>query len=316
MKVFVAGGTGVLGRALLPVLVAAGHEVTATTRYPLRTGPIEAAGARAVVCDALDPGSMARAVAGAGPEVVVHQLTALPDRYATLRRGAVATNRLRRGATRILVDAAVQAGARRVVAESIAFLYAPGEGLADEAAPVWTQAPGPYAAMIAAVVALENTVTGTPGIDGVVLRYGTLYGPGTWFGADGDLIKRLRRRQFPVVGSGAGLTSFLHVDDAATATARALDAEVPAGIYNVTDDDPVRWRELLPELADLLGAKPPLSVPAWLARPLAGAIGISVMTQQRAATSAKAKREFGWQPRYTTWRQGFVAELEGTSPSR
>lgn len=316
VRVLVAGGTGALGRALLPVLVAAGHEVTATTRYPWRAGPIDAAGARAVLCDALDPGSVARAMASAEPEVVVHQLTALPDRYAKLRRGSEATNRLRCEGTRILVDAAVQAGARRVVAESIAFLYAPGDGLADEAAPVWTDAPDPYGAMIAALVSLENTVTGAPGIEGVVLRYGTLYGPRTWFGADGDLTRRLRRRQFPVVGSGEGVTSFLHVDDAASAAARALDADAPAGIYNVADDDPVRWRELLPALADLLDAKPPLSVPTWLARPVAGAIGIAVMTQQRGATSAKAKRDLGWQPRYTTWRQGFAADLEEKSWSR
>lgn len=313
MRVLVAGATGVLGRALLPVLIAAGHEVVGTTRSPSRTGSIEAAGATAAVCDALDPKAVQQAVTRARPEVVIHQLTALPDSFAKLRRGSEATNRLRREGTRTLVEAAIAAGTGRVIAESVAFLYPPsGQELAREEEPIWTDAPQPYATMIAALGELERTVTRTPDIEGVVLRYGTLYGPGTWYAPDGDLTIRLRRRQMPIVGSGAGVTSFLHVNDAATATTRALSKSASGGIYNVTDDDPVAFCDLLPALAALLDAKPPVHLPAWLARPFAGAVGVMVMTEQRGAANDNAKRELGWQPHYASWRDGFAAEFGQT----
>lgn len=307
MKVFVAGATGVLGRPLVPALVAAGHEVTGTTRSSAKLASIEAAGATGVVCDALDRSSVQRAVATAAPEVVIHQLTALPDSVTKLRRGSEATNRLRREGTRNLVDAAVAVGARRIIAESIAFLYPPTGPLATEDTPRWQDGAEPYASLIGALTELEEKVTGTPGIEGIVLRYGTLYGPGTWYAADGDLTTQLRKRRLPVVGSGGGVTSFLHVDDAATATVAALDRGAP-GIYNVADDDAVTFADLFPALAALLGAKPPRHVPAWLARPLAGAAGIAVMTGQRGASSEKARRELGWQPSYPSWREGFAAE--------
>jgi len=314
MKVFVAGATGVLGRALVPVLVAAGHDVVGSTRSASRTGLIEAAGATAVICDALDPDAVHRTVTEAAPEVVIHQLTALPDSFAKLRRGSEPTNRLRREGTRHLVEAAVAAGTRRVIAESIAFLYPPSRpGLAGEEEPIWIDAPQAYATMIAALAELEHTVTRTPGIEGIVLRYGTLYGPGTFYAPHGDLIRQLRKRRMPIVGSGAGITSFLHVNDAATATTRALRNGAP-GVYNVIDDDPVAFQDLLPTLAALLDAKPPLRVPAWLARPLAGSVGIAVMTQQRGAANEKAKRELGWQPHYSTWRDGLAAELSQKAP--
>ena len=243
-------------------------DVVGSTRSTSRTGLIEAAGASAVVCDALDPETVRRAVTDAAPEVVIHQLTALPDSFAKLRRGSEPTNRLRREGTRHLVEAAVSAGTGRVIAESIAFLYPPSRpGLAGEEEPIWSDAPQPYATMIAALAELKRTVTGTPGIEGIVLRYGTLYGPGTYFATDGDFTRQLRKRRMPIVGSGAGITSFVHVDDAATATLRALHNGAPRGIYNVTDDDPVAFRDLLPTLAALLEAKPPLRLPAWLARP-------------------------------------------------
>jgi nucleoside-diphosphate-sugar epimerase len=298
----------------VPLLVEAGHDAVGTTRFPSRTGLIEAAGATAVVCDALDPDSVHRAVADAAPEVVIHQLTALPGSFAKLRRGSAPTNRLRREGTHKLVEAAISAGARRVIAESIAFLYSPELGLAGEEEPIWTDAPQPYAAMIAALTELERTVTATPGIEGIVLRYGTLYGPGTYYGRDGDLIRRLRKRRMPIIGSAAGMTSFLHVNDAATATLQALQYGAPGGIYNVTDCDPVAFRDLLPTLAALLDAKPPLHIPAWLARPLAGSVGVSVMTQQRGAANNKAKRELRWQPHYGSWRDGFASEY-GHKPS-
>jgi nucleoside-diphosphate-sugar epimerase len=310
MKVFVAGATGVLGRPLVRALVAAGHEVVGTTRTPAKVNAIEADGAKGVLCEALDRDAVFAAVTSAQPDVVVHQLTDLPDRITRMRKSREATNRLRREGTRYLVDAAKEAGARRVVAESIAFLYAPtGPGIADEDAPVWGSAPEPYGSMIGALIDLENTVIGTPGIEGVVLRYGVLYGPGTWYARDGSMANLVRKRRLPIVGDGAGLSSFLHVDDAARATLAALE-HGSQGIYNIVDDAPVTYREHLTELAKLLGAKPPHRVPVRLVRLLpASGIAASVMTEQRGASNGKAKRELGWAPQYRTWRDGFRAEF-------
>ncbi|MDT4922363.1 MAG: hypothetical protein QOG01_76 [Pseudonocardiales bacterium] len=309
MRVFVAGATGVLGRPLVPALVQAGHEVTGTTRSPARTGGIEAAGATAVVCDALDRDAVHRAVEAAGPQVVIHQLTALPDRFAKLRKGSPDTNRLRTVGTRHLVDAAVSAGARRVIAESIAFLYEPsGPRIADEQSPVWPDAPEPFGSMIGALRELERIVTTTEGIEGVVLRYGALYGPGTWYAPDGDMTMQVRKRRLPIVGSGDGLNSFVHVDDAAAATVRAVAQGAP-GVYNIVDDEPVAYREHLPAFAELIGARPPRHLPTWPVRVLAGSVAVASLTQQRGASNAKAKRELGWTPRYPTWREGFAAEF-------
>jgi nucleoside-diphosphate-sugar epimerase len=309
MRVFVAGATGVLGRPLVPALVQAGHEVTGTTRSPARTGGIEAAGATAVVCDALDRDAVHRAVEAAGPQVVIHQLTALPDRFAKLRKGSPDTNRLRTEGTRHLVDAAVSAGARRVIAESIAFLYEPsGPRIADEQSPVWPDAPEPFGSMIGALRELERIVTTTEGIEGVVLRYGALYGPGTWYAPDGDMTMQVRKRRLPIVGSGDGLNSFVHVDDAAAATVRAVAQGAP-GVYNIVDDEPVAYREHLPAFAELIGARPPRHLPTWPVRVLAGSVAVASLTQQRGASNAKAKRELGWTPRYPTWREGFAAEF-------
>jgi nucleoside-diphosphate-sugar epimerase len=309
MRVFVAGATGVLGRPLVPALVQAGHEVTGTTRSPARTGGIEAAGATAVVCDALDRDAVHRAVEAAGPQVVIHQLTALPDRFAKLRKGSPDTNRLRTEGTGHLVDAAVSAGARRVIAESIAFLYEPsGPRIADEQSPVWPDAPEPFGSMIGALRELERIVTTTEGIEGVVLRYGALYGPGTWYAPDGDMTMQVRKRRLPIVGSGDGLNSFVHVDDAAAATVRAVAQGAP-GVYNIVDDEPVAYREHLPAFAELIGARPPRHLPTWPVRVLAGSVAVASLTQQRGASNAKAKRELGWTPRYPTWREGFAAEF-------
>ena len=309
MRVFVAGATGVLGAPLVRALVAAGHEVTGTSRTGARAASVEAAGGRGVVCDALDRDAVFAAVAEAAPEVVVHQLTALPEKFAQLRKGSDATNRLRREGTRHLVDAAVAAGSRRVIAESIAFLYAPsGPAVASEDLPVWTSAAQPFGGMLDAVTELERIVLNTDGIEGVVLRYGALYGPGTWYAPDGDITNQVRKRLMPIVGDGGGLTSFVHVDDAAAATVRALDAGGP-GIYNITDDAPVPYRELLPEFAALLGAKPPRHMPRWLVRAVAGPVAAVSVTEQRGAANAKAKSELGWNLRYPTWKDGFRAEF-------
>jgi nucleoside-diphosphate-sugar epimerase len=312
MRVFVAGATGVLGRPLVRELVAAGHQVVGTTRTPGKVNSIEADGATGVLCDALDRDAVHAAVSSAQPEVVVHQLTDLPERISGLRRAANATNRLRQEGTRNLVDAAKAAGARRVVAESIAFLYAPtGPGICTEDAPVWGTAARPYGPMIRAVTDLEDAVTGVAGVEGVVLRYGTLYGPGTWYAPDGAYTDLVRKRRLPLIGDGAGFVSFLHVDDAATATRQALDHGAP-GIYNVVDDRPVTYREFLPAFARLVGAKPPRHVPAWLLRAVGGAIAVELMTRQRGASNVKAMTELDWTPRYRNWRDGFAAEF-GTS---
>lgn len=309
MKIFLAGATGVLGRPLVAALVEAGHAVTGTTRSPARTAAIEAAGATPVVCDALDRDAVLRAVADARPEVVIHELTSLPPRFIELRKGTEATNRLRSQGTRNLVDAAVAAGTRRVVAESIAFLYTPaGPPVADEQSPTWTDAPAPFDATLDALLDLERIVTGTGAIEGVVLRYGALYGPGTWYAPDGDMTTQVRKRRLPVVGNGGGRTSFVHVDDAASATVQAVSQGAP-GTYNIVDDLPVSYADLLPEFAELIGAKPPRRLPAWLVRRLAGSLAVTSMTEQRGASNAKAKRELGWQPRYPTWRDGFAAEF-------
>lgn len=309
MKVFVAGAAGVLGAPLVRALVDAGHEVTGTSRTGARAATVEAAGGHGVVCDALDRDAVFAAVRAAEPEVVIHQLTALPARSLDLRKGSDATNRLRREGTRHLVDAAVAAGARRVLAESIAFLYEPtGPLIATEESPVMTVSSGPFGALLEALKDLERIVLTTDGIEGLVLRYGALYGPGTWYAADGDITERVRKRGMPIIGDGGALTSFLHVEDAAAATVRALTAGAP-GIYNITDDAPVPFRELLPELATLLGAKPPRRLPRWLVRAVAGPVAASSLTEQRGASNAKAKRELGWTPRYPTWRDGFRAEF-------
>jgi nucleoside-diphosphate-sugar epimerase len=299
VKVFVAGATGVIGRALVPALLDAGHAVTGTTRSPERAAALETRGATAAVCDALDREGLARAVTGAAPDAVVHALSDLPARYDKLAQDVGATNRLRTEGTRNLVDAA--AGAR-LVATSIAFLYAPeGAAIQDEDGRPWTDAPAPLDATIRALLELERTVTAAQGI---VLRLGWLYGPGTWFAPGGDVARRVRRRLFPIVGDGGGINSWLHVDDAAAAILRALETGSP-GVYNVVDDTPVAFRDWLPEYARALGAPRPLRVPAWLARLAAGRLALATMTTQRGATNARARRELGWAPQYRDWRAGF-----------
>lgn len=302
MRVLIAGATGALGRPLVPLLVAARHQVWGTTRRTDRHHLIADAGATPLTCDALDRASLERTLDTARPEAVVHHLTALPTNWGSLRRGTPETDRLRREGTQNLVDAAVNAGVRRLVAESIAFLYAAGHGPAPEDDPAWLDAPGRYADTISAVLELER-ISQAAALDAVVLRYGALYGPDTWWAADGDIVRRIRQRALPVIGDGAGMTSFLHVDDAAHATARALDPSIPPDVYNVVDDDPVSFAALLPTVAASLGARPPRNLPQWLARPLAGAAGTAVMTQQRAADNTRAKDVLGWSPERPTWRE-------------
>jgi len=243
----------------------------------------------------------------AQPEAVVHLLTSLPPRLDYRDKEALApTNRVRGEGTRNLVAAAKAAGVRRLIAESVAFFYAPeGDWVKDEEAPLFLDAPPPFGTAATALAELERQVLGAEGIEGVVLRYGWLYGPGTYYAADGSLTEDARKRKAPVVGKGTGTFSFVQVEDAAAATVAALERGAP-GAYNVVDDEPAPMREWAPAFAAAVGARKPLRVPAWLARLLAGPGAVAMATQLRGASNAKAKRELGWQPRYPSWRQGFA----------
>jgi nucleoside-diphosphate-sugar epimerase len=315
MKVFVAGASGAIGRPLVRQLLAAGHEVTGMTRCPEKAEEIGAVGAGAVVCDVFDAEALRDAVVAAAPGVVVHALTALPAKYDPKSDYLVATNRIREEGTRNLIAAARAAGARRLIAESVAFFYRPeGERVKDEEAPFAGEAPGNFGAAMKAVAELERQVLGTEGIEGVVLRFGWLYGPGTYYDRGGQQAEDVRKRRLPIVGAGTGVFSFVHVEDAASAIVAALDHGAP-GAYNVADDEPAPLREWVPVYAQALGAKPPRRVPAWLARLVAGAELTGGALEMRGASNAKAKHELGWEPAYPSWRQGFAESLRGGGDS-
>jgi 2-alkyl-3-oxoalkanoate reductase len=308
VRVFVAGATGAIGRPLLALLVAEGHEVTGMTRSPERAAAVRAAGAEAAVADALDADAVTAAVRQARPEAVVHQLTAIPQRLDARKivRDFALTDRLRTEGTRHLV-AAAQAADARIVAQSIAFAYAPGPPgtVHVEDDPLIADPPAQFKRSAAAVAELERVVLGAGGL---ALRYGYFYGPGTSISARGSLGEEVARRRLPIVGGGHGVWSFIHVEDAAHATAAAL-TRGSAGAYNVVDDEPAPVHEWAPAFADALGAKPPRRVPAWLARPLAGEYGVYTMTRTQGASNARAKAELGWAPRHASWREGFRTAL-------
>jgi 2-alkyl-3-oxoalkanoate reductase len=306
MRVFVAGASGAIGRPLVPRLVAAGHEVTGTTRSERSAEAIRAAGASAAIVDALDADALREAVERAAPEAIVHELTALPERFNPRKRGLYdATNRIRREGTSNLLDAARAAGVRRFVCQSIAFAYAPAAKpvVMDEEAPLNLEAPPPFSEGIRVIAEMEGMVLGAEGLEGLVLRYGWFYGPGTYYGEGGSMAADVRKRRFPVVGSGSGLFSFIHTDDAADATVAAVERGAP-GVYNVVDDEPAALRDWVPAYAEAIGAPPPRRVPVWLARLVAGKMASS-MNAQPGASNAKAKRELGWEPRWSSWREGF-----------
>ncbi|HEX3316649.1 MAG TPA: NAD(P)-dependent oxidoreductase [Solirubrobacteraceae bacterium] len=314
MKVFVAGATGALGRALVPQLVAAGHEVTGMTRSPAKAEAVRALGAQPAIADALDPDAVAEAVARAAPEVIVHELTALSGTLDMrhIDRAFATTNRLRIEGTDHLLAAGRAVGARRFVAQSYAgWPFArTGGPVKSEDDPLDPDPPAQLRRMLDAIRHLEDAVTGIDWGDGVVLRYGGFYGPGTGASADpeAEMTKPVRARRFPVIGDGGGVWSFVHIADAATATVAAVE-HGEQGIYNVVDDEPAKVRDWLPGLARALRAKPPRRVPRWLGRLVAGEAGAVMMTEVRGASNAKAKRELGWQPRYPSWRVGFVEGL-------
>jgi nucleoside-diphosphate-sugar epimerase len=306
MRVFVTGATGALGRHLVPGLVAAGHEVTATTRTPGKVAQLRAAGAEPVVVDGLDREAVIAAVRTAAPEVIVHQMTALAG-LRSLRnpdKAFAATNELRTRGTDNLLAAAQQAGTRRVIAQGYA---GPGpdkpSGAAlktDDDLLDWRPIPS-AARMVAAIRYVDKTVP-LEAPEGIVLRYGTFYGPG----ASDVLLDAVRKRQVPVIGGGTGIWSFIEITDAAAATLAAVEGGAP-GIYNVVDDDPAPVAEWVPYLAQVAGAKPPLRMPGWLGRLLAGGFVVAQMTTSRGSSNQKARKELGWVPRYPSWREGFRA---------
>jgi len=319
MKVFVAGATGVLGRTLVPQLVARGHEVVGMTRSGSKQDLVRSLGARPVVADALDPDAVAQAVASAEPDVIVHELTALSGklsardmRHPERAPMAVMTNRLRSEGTDHLLAAGRAVGARRFIAQSFgAFRWARAGGpVLTEADPIDPNPPGAMRPALVGILHVERSVTSIEWGEGLVMRYGGFYGPGTSMSRapDAEMAGPIRKRRFPIVGDGDGVWSYIHIEDAAAATALAVERGEP-GIYNIVDDEPAPVREWLPVLASALGAKPPRRVPRWLARLAAGEMATVMMTESRGSSNAKAKRELGWQLRYPSWRLGFAQGL-------
>jgi nucleoside-diphosphate-sugar epimerase len=309
MRVFVAGGTGVLGRRLVPQLVARGHQVTATTTSAAKLGLVAEMGAEAVVMDGLDAASVGEAVAKARPEVIVHQMTAIsvahagqPD-FRHFDRWFATTSRLRTEGTDHLLAAAEATGVSHFVAQGYASWNGIREGgwVKTEEDPLDLETGTAAHVGMEAIGHVEDVVVRAAG---AVLRYGWLYGPG----ATDDLVEPVRKRQFPLVGRGTGYCSWVHLDDAASATVLAVEHKA-TGVFNIVDDEPAPASEWLPYLAACAGAKAPRRVPVWLARLLAGEVAVTMMTEGRGFSNAKARRELGWQLRYPSWRQGFKEEL-------
>jgi 2-alkyl-3-oxoalkanoate reductase len=308
MKIFVAGARGAVGRRLLPMLASRGHSVLATTRSVETAAQLSAFGAQPIVIDALDRAAVVRVLEKAQPDVVVHQLTALSHAKSLKHfdREFAVTNRLRTEGTDHLLAGGRAAGVKRFIAQSFTGWTNPREGsrVKNEDDPLDPHPPPSMQQTLDAIRYLERAVTEARGVDGIVLRYGYLYGPGTSFAPGGDIFEAVRRRRFPIVGSGAGIWSFVHVDDVAMATVIAAEGS-PPGLYNVVDDEPAEAATWLPELARVIGAKPPRHAPVWLARLVIGDAGVAMMTQSRGSANARVKRAFAWQPRYRTWRDGF-----------
>ena len=310
MKVLVAGATGALGKQLVPRLVARGHEVVGMTRSESKREAVLGLGATPAVADALDAEQLARVVAEAEPEVIVHELTALSGDLDLrhFERTFAETNRLRTEATDHLLAAGRAVGVKRFVAQSYAGWPAERTGgrVKTEDDPLDPAPPKAVRSTLEAIRYLESAVTGAGWTEGVVLRYGGFYGPGTGLGPEGgDMVELVRKRKFPVVGDGAGVWSFIHIEDAAEATVAAVERG-RRGIYNVVDDEPAPVAEWLPAVASAVSAPPPRHVPRWLGRMLAGEAAAVMMTEVRGASNAKAKRELGWEPKHPSWREGFA----------
>jgi len=311
MRVFVAGASGAIGTRLVPQLIERGHEVVGTCRSPANAERVRALGAEPVVLDLLDARAVRNAVLGAEPDAIVHQATALADIRFTRNfdRVFAQTNRLRTEGTDALLAAAREAGVRRFVAQSFASMRNARDGgyVKTEDDPL---DPTPVPTMRESQAAMRHLERMVTEAGGTALRYGGFYGA-----ANDALPEPVRKRQWPIVGDGGGVFSFIHLDDAAGATVLALERDA-TGIYNIVDDEPAPAREWLPVLADVLGAKPPRHFPRWLARLFAGEAAVMMGTEARGASNAKAKRELGWELRYPSWRQGFVAAYAPSAPAR
>ena len=308
MRVFVAGATGAIGKQLVPRLVVAGHEVHGMTRTESKKDMLDEMGAVPVIADALDPDQVADAVGRAKPDVIVHQLTAIgaidPRHFD---RSFALTNRLRREGTDHLLSAGQAVGVQRFVAQSNAMWHVRRGGpVKTEEDPLDADPPPGAREGVAALQHLEQAVLDAHWTEGVVLRYGGFYGPGTSMAPGAEQVELVRTRKFPLVGDGGAVWSFIHIADAADATVAAIDHGRP-GVYNVVDDDPAPVAEWLPSLAEELGAKAPRRVPRFLARMFVGETGVVMMTDVRGASNAKAKRELAWRPAHPTWRNGFLA---------
>jgi nucleoside-diphosphate-sugar epimerase len=310
MRIFLAGATGVIGSRLLPKLIEAGHEVVAMSRSAKNAETIRATGAKFVVGDAFKSGDLDAIVAAAKPDVMIHQLTSLPKRIdpSNVANDLIENDRLRVLGTKNLVSAAEKAKCKRVIAQSIAFAYEPsGTGLKVETDLLFGGAPKAFSSMITAVISLERTVLKTAGIEGVVLRYGYFYGPGTVYASNGTFAEDVKNRKVPIIGEGTGVFSFIHINDAVQATLNALTA--PPGVYNVVDDEPAAIKDWLPYYAQILKAKEPKNVGKFFASFGAGAYGMYLMLEQKGASNAKAKQQLNLQLKYPSWRKGFQEDL-------
>jgi len=312
MKIFVTGGTGAIGKFLLPQLLDKGHEVVALTRSPDKAVLIEQVGANAVIADPLDKQQLTAAVRRAEPEVIIHQLSALKDagNFRKFDQEYALTNRFRTEVTDTLLAAARTIGTRRFIAQSYCgWPYAKKGGpIKTEEDPLDPKPPQNFTKTLAAIKYLEEKMRSVSFLDGVALRYGSFYGPGNAIGKGGTVWKMVRKRRLPIVGGGGGIWSFIHISDAAGATVAAV-TNGPPGIYNIVDDEPASVSKWLPALAKAIGAKPPYRIPHWLGELTIGKEGVSMMTSIRGGSNAKAKQELHWTPIYPTWRIGFVDAL-------
>lgn len=312
LRIFLAGATGAIGRPLVTILGEAGHHVTALTRSAVKAQTLRTAGIEVVLGNVFDAAALETAVAAARPDIVINQVTDLPQtmKMDGLREAYKVNNRVRRAGTRNLVNAARRAGVSRFISQSVAFWYAPeGPPIKSESDPLYHRAPEPIGEAVAALESSERAVLEPPDLAGVVLRYGFFYGPGTWIAKNGAMATMLAKGRYPIIGGGHGVYSFIHVTDAARATAGFLDRGAP-GVYNVVDDDPTPVREWLPVFAATIRAPKPQQVPEFAAALLVGRGVVSWMSSLKPASNAKVKRELGWQPQYTTWRRGFAEALD------
>jgi nucleoside-diphosphate-sugar epimerase len=318
MRILIVGATGALGKRLVPLLIAAGHEVVATTRTVNKMQGLHSVGAEPILLDLLDRDAVKRAVQSARPDAVVHQASSLA-RMRSLKHfdnEFGMTNRLRVEGTENLMAAALAVGTRRFVAQS--YTGWPNERSGDriktEADRLDTNPPQSMIRTLQAIQGMEQIVSGARDITGIVLRYGSFYGPGTSVCPGGDIVEAVRQRKFPIIGNGAGIWSWAHIDDCARATQSAIE-HGSAGIYNIVDDDPAEVSRWLPDLAQAFGAKPPLHLPAWLGRLLIGEARVSMMTKIRGSSNAKAKEMLAWRPTYASWRDGFRRGVDADHPA-